>query len=47
MQRQPIVASEPRAVPGQVSVYTAPANPAKDLSLKLRPPPPPLAGEKL
>lgn len=36
MQRQPIIASEPRTVPGQVSVYTAPANPTKDLSLKLR-----------
>lgn len=39
MRRQPIVASEPRTVPVQVSVYTAPANPDKDLSLKLRPPP--------
>lgn len=47
MQRQPIVASEPRTVPVQVSVYTAPANPDKDLSLKLRLPPPTLAGEKL
>lgn len=36
MQPEPIVASEPRTVPGQVAVYTAPANHAKDLSLKLR-----------